>query len=42
MTPARIASAFLALCDSRAIHDSRNGEFWRRLAGSVRKAMTMI
>lgn len=35
------APAFLALCESRQSCPA-NGEFWRRLAGSVRKALTMI
>lgn len=41
MKPATICALFLALCESRAGYRT-NAEFWRRLAGSVRKAMTMI
>jgi len=32
--------AMLSLCEVRATGD--NGEFWRRLSGSVRKARTMV
>lgn len=33
---------FLKYCDARQRIDPANAEFWRRLAGSVRKAQTLI
>lgn len=29
-------------CDAKQRIDQRNAEFWRRLAGSLRKAVTLI
>jgi hypothetical protein len=41
MNPATICELFLALCENRARYPD-NAEFWRRLAGSVRKARAML
>lgn len=34
-------AAFLGYCEARRLTDPANAEFWQRLAGSVRKAMTL-
>lgn len=35
-------AASLATCEARMQSDQANAEFWRRLAGSLRKARAMI
>lgn len=42
MTHEEKMRAALAVCESYAATDSRNAEFWRRLAGSLRKALTLL
>ena len=37
-----VFTAALKACESLAASDTRNAEFWRRLAGSLRKAITLL
>lgn len=41
MSAQAIVEAMLSVCEARA-NCSVNGEFWRRLAGSLRKALTLL
>ncbi len=44
MTPAETIRAAIAVCEARsdAACDAATDDFWRRLAGSLRKSLTML
>lgn len=42
MTDHATIIATLELCERMQRHAGQDAEFWRRLAGSIRKALTMI